>query len=131
MRSLWLTVALTASLMVPAYSRDLSIEDMTRMNEIYTQNSIRFERDYIGRAFSARIPFKNVSRSVGLQGHIHLQFGELEKSSEDVTCLVPDKNRLDEIASWNKGDLIDVSGAVSSHLGGGGISLDKCSFGKQ
>ena len=109
-----------------SYAENLGQQDHTSMHETYKANQIRFKRDYVGRQFVGRIPFRTVRENVFDKGKYTVEFGTGGFTS-DLDCKISDPAVIDRIVEWNKGDMVTVSGIVQDSMMGS-IQLSACKF---
>jgi len=128
-----LTFSFAASIIVLGFfaniakADDLSGGDLDAMHSTYKANQARFARDYIGRKFSATIPFYSITESAFYRGTYQVGFGPADSFLSEVDCSISDRSVIDKITDWNKGDQITLSGTVKDHVMGA-VVLDKCTF---
>jgi hypothetical protein len=109
-----------------AGAQTLGVADIDPMYETYKANEARFIRDYVGKTFSAFVPFKAARENIFLKGHFNVSFGG-ETFAADVDCTVSDRTTINMIVDWNRGDMIGVTGIVKDHTMGT-ANLERCSF---
>lgn len=92
------------------------IDDAPLISEIYLDNKLRFERTYVGKYFATKLPFRAAKSSWEFRtGSYQIQFGT-EGFTSDVDCITTNEHKLDEVASWDKSQIVEVAGLIDSVL---------------
>jgi hypothetical protein len=117
--------AATPPLAPDANSTPLSESDIPAMNDDFSKNEIRFDRNYVGRPFHGTLPLYSISEELFTKGAYKVSFGD---HTSGVDCVVSDKSNLDYITKLNSGDNVTISGRVDSHAIGFDIKLSQCEF---
>jgi len=109
----------------PTSAQTLGADSLKKMVDTYEQNQIRFNRDYRGKEFEAILPFR-AARETFFGGEYTVEFGTKGFLSE-LGCTVSDKDAVNRLIDWNKGDRIKVRGVVKD-VSFGAVRLDDCMF---
>lgn len=110
-----------------AGAQTLGVTDIDPMYETYKANEVRFIRNYVGKTFSAVLPFRDARENIILKGHFTISFGEGDTFAADIDCEVSDRTTIDSIVDWNKGDAVKVTGVVKDNTMGT-TNLENCTF---
>jgi hypothetical protein len=112
--------------------RGLDITDVAGANSI---NAIRFNRDYLGRAFDDVLMFRGVKRDCNFCSGYTAVFGEYDAEGlrmGRVSCAVPGSDM--RMAAWRTGrDFVRVRGIVEGASGNAmraTVELGHCRFGE-
>jgi hypothetical protein len=113
--------ASTLPLIGTIYAADFGLADVSSIVNTYKQNSPRFERDFVGKAFSAIMRLDSAHKNIF--GSLTAAFG-----NSTVVCLdfIGDTRK---IADWNPGDQISVEGTIYD-VTLGTLQLKTCSLHK-
>lgn len=104
----------------------LGVDDLDTMEDVWHDNELRFQREYIGRTFKATMPFFDVGEAFLKDGVYSVEFGD-NVMFGDIKCLVSNRSQLSAISNWSKGQPITVTGVVADNEGFS-FRLDRCSF---
>lgn len=104
----------------------LGAEDIEVMEDVWHDNKLRFEREYVGRTFRDRMPFFEVGEAFLQDGVYSVQFGD-NMMFGDIKCYVRSASVLERISYWEKGRSVVVTGVVAENEGFS-FRLDGCRF---
>lgn len=105
----------------------LGLDDLVSAVDTYKKNQARFKRDYVGRAFRAKMPVYKISENAFMDGHWTIVLGDGVFGTKDVKCKTSNPADVNVIADWNKGDIISVTGLVADVMMGD-VELSNCSL---
>lgn len=110
--------ALSAS--TAAWCAELNKTELPKMHATFAANPARFTHNYVGKPFEASMPVANITENADNRGHFIVTLGD----KSEITCGdVP----ADDALAFNKGDTVDVTGAIADHTPEG-MKLDHCAF---
>lgn len=110
----------------PPQTATLGLSDITRIHATYENNQARFFRDFPGKILSATLPFHGTVENMFSKGTFNVYFGEGGVfGTGDVTCVTSAPDDIRQVADFNKGDNIAISGTIKDHIMGA-ILLDSC-----
>jgi tetratricopeptide (TPR) repeat protein len=109
-------------------SNSLTGADLPKITSTYSENEIRFKRDYVGKSFSDVLVFRNATENMFWSGLYTIEFG-IGRFTSDLDCSESNKEKIAAMADWKKGDHILVEGIVKD-VTLGSVKLDPCSMTK-
>ena len=127
------TMTAAAALMLvagAANAQTLNSSDITAVADASRNNEIRFNRDYRGKTFSDLMIFNSADENIFAAGSYWLRFQSGKSASlfgGGVTCRTSDQSVLNEVADWNKGQQVLVTGTVRTTQMGI-VHIDDCKF---
>ena len=89
-------------------------EDIPAITNTSKSNEIRFKRDYKGKPFQGTLPVNKISENYFLKDRYTATFGK-NILGNNVTCKVTDKQTIDMMMDWDKGQMVTVSGNNRRH----------------
>lgn len=109
-------------------AQDLGESDLKKIAGTYSENEMRYKRDFAGKSFSAVLPFRSAKENMFFKGQYRVGFGRGGFTS-DVDCTIDNTADVNRVTDWNKGDMIHVSGVVSD-VTMGSVELKPCQMTK-
>ena len=104
----------------------LGLDDIARIHATYKANQARFVRDFVGKAFSARMPLGDITENPMFKGSFHVSLGG-NTWGGDVQCKFSDQSDVARITEMNKGDIVNIRGIIEDHSFGT-IDLQECAI---
>jgi hypothetical protein len=117
-----LPLAFTTSGQAEGTQAEYGPNDVATIVAAHKQDEARFTRDFSGKTFFGAMPFLSAQSS--LVGGYYISL-----SSGGVLCEYVGASDIDDASHWNRGDQIQVKGAIDD-VTQGILTLKGCSFSK-
>jgi len=107
-------------------SQAFGANDIARIAQTSRDNAARFNRDFRGRSFKAKLPVNHISENFLFSDRYTATFGT-SRFGDNVTCDVKDRPTIDRMMDWDRGQMVTISGTIRTTVMGD-ILLDDCQY---
>jgi len=107
-------------------SQVFGANDITRIAQTSRDNAARFNRDFRGRSFEAKLPVNSISENFIFLDRYTATFGT-SRFGGNVTCDVKDRPTINRMMDWDRGQMVTISGTIRTAVMGD-ILLDDCQY---
>jgi hypothetical protein len=107
-------------------SQVFGADDIARIAQTSRDNAARFNRDFRGKSFKAKLPVRSISENFLISDRYTATFGN-NPFGGNVTCDVKDRPTINLMMDWDRGQIVTISGTIRSTMMGD-IRLDDCRY---